>query len=50
MADEDKQKEEAQEAPEKETKPPAAKAKEGKGEKLVKKEPSEEVAPDDIPF
>ena|SRR3989344_4797297 len=49
-SEESGEKEEAQEAPEKETKPPAAKAKEGKGEKLVKKEPSEEVAPDDIPF
>src|SRR3989344_5021757 len=51
------EKEEAQEAPEKETKPSAAKparpaggAKEGKGGKPVKKEPAEEVAPDDIPF
>ena len=29
---------------------PAGGAKEGKGGKPVKKEPAEEVAPDDIPF
>ncbi|HBB76288.1 MAG: hypothetical protein A2186_04175 [Candidatus Levybacteria bacterium RIFOXYA1_FULL_41_10] len=56
-SEESEEKEEAQEAPEKETKPSAAKparpaggAKEGKGGKPVKKEPAEEVAPDDIPF
>ena len=56
-SEESEEKEEAQEAPEKEIKPSAAKparpaggAKEGKGGKPVKKEPAEEVAPDDIPF